>query len=114
MVTVNQLIERLQAMTSEDPSIGTLPVRLFSGDSSDEYTCYWSDPEPEVTVEENIPCRMLEISTAGWSGNESLIASLKTNFIFWHTCWFQTRVGGTTPFASRLSRPMIRLRRHER
>jgi len=37
------------------------------------------------------------MSTAGWSGNEDLIYSLKKNFIFW-TYWWKTERGGHYTF----------------
>ncbi len=36
----------------------------------------------------------LELHTAGWSGNESIIDSLQKNFIFWSMFWKKSTVGG--------------------
>lgn len=36
----------------------------------------------------------LELSTAGWSGNESLVAALQHNHMFWMLSWRESKAGG--------------------
>lgn len=38
--------------------------------------------------------RRYNISTAGWSGNESLIGAMQENTLFWIIAWVQSRRGG--------------------
>ncbi len=49
------------------------------------YTSYFSwDPGTE----------MLELHTAGWSGNEDIIDALKENAMFWALYWERSERGG--------------------
>ncbi len=49
-------------------------------------------------------CRLEEssniwsVATGGWSGNESVIMALKSNRLFWRTCWYLTKRGGYYEF----------------
>lgn len=51
----------------------------------------------------NRPIRILELSTGGWSGNESIIKALQENTIFWMLYWYSSRCGGHYVFHIRNS-----------
>ena len=42
-----------------------------------------------------------DISTGGWSGNESLIEAMSDNNLFWALCWCEARRGGHYKFEVR-------------
>lgn len=48
----------------------------------------WTDQKLTDTT------KRFHISTAGWSGNESIIRAMEKNWMLWHLHWVQSRRGG--------------------
>tara|TARA_R100000501_G_C2588850_1_gene89578 strand:+ start:506 stop:850 length:345 start_codon:yes stop_codon:yes gene_type:complete len=38
--------------------------------------------------------KRLRLSTGGWSGNEEVVAALRSNYVFWGTAWEKSVRGG--------------------
>jgi hypothetical protein len=51
------------------------------------YNEYWTETDDGEKITYNI-------STVGWSGNESIIGALQENWMIWHFTWVQSRRGG--------------------
>ena len=54
----------------------------------------WGWSSEETINDYNEPITRYRISTAGWSGNESIIEAMQTNHFLWHDTWVQSRRGG--------------------
>lgn len=58
----------------------------------------WGWSESDSTNTWNRPVRLYEISTAGWSGNESIITAMQKNHMLWHDSWHKSVRGGHYTF----------------
>ena len=54
----------------------------------------WHEGDAKDEFDENKTSYRYNISTGGWSGNESIIDAMKKNTILWTTTWVQSRRGG--------------------
>lgn len=54
----------------------------------------WGWTQSDTLNDLGLPVRRYEISTGGWSGNESLISAMEGNRMFQMFCWVQSRRGG--------------------
>lgn len=54
----------------------------------------WKEGEEPHELFDGDKVYRYNISTAGWSGNESIIKALQANYMMWHVCWVQSRRGG--------------------
>lgn len=57
------------------------------------YDCWSYDCPYKHKYEEN-GCTVYEMSTGGWSGNESLVGALMENHLWWAFNWYSSRRGG--------------------
>ena len=54
----------------------------------------WDESEIDDPYREKKKVRQYDISTGGWSGNESLIRAMEKTDMLWYMIWVQSRRGG--------------------
>jgi hypothetical protein len=57
------------------------------------YPDYWREEDVICACSDRLK-KLYHVSTAGWSGNESLVAAMQENKLFWFMCWVQSHRGG--------------------
>lgn len=62
----------------------------------------WREDVADPEYDNGKEVYVYEISTGGWSGNESLISAMKKNWMLWATTWVQSRRGGHYIFERKL------------
>lgn len=77
-------------------------VREFSGSARDLMTAIktvwayadwgWKEEDALDVMDKRV--HRYNVSTAGWSGNESIVEALHKNTMFWMRFWVQERRGG--------------------
>ncbi len=54
----------------------------------------WSESDADHEYIKDSKVHVYNISTAGWSGNESIIREMQNSNMMWHLNWVQSRRGG--------------------
>lgn len=54
----------------------------------------WREEDEPHSWDKNKIVHRYYISTAGWSGNESIIRAMQNNSMMWHLNWVQSQRGG--------------------
>jgi len=61
----------------------------------------WHEGEEDHEWDKDKKVYRYDISTAGWSGNESIIRAMQENWMIWSITWVQSRRGGHYIFEGR-------------
>lgn len=81
-------------------------IKQWTGDPADALAFvkeHWWHPdwgwsESDEVNDEGAVEHVYHVSTGGWSGNESLIAAMQSNFVLWARMWQVTRRSGHYEF----------------